>query len=107
MTEWEHMTKRRGFLDAQLGKGWRAPFTGFTWRALQAFIALADTWYRADQSNSPRIENAMRELAMTFQPSEMETVRMTIYGVGNEAAMLRLWPRISPLCRIAAESESL
>lgn len=96
LSVFEQLTKRGGFLDAQLGKGWSAPFTGFTWRAFQAFVALADTWYQADEVHRPRIEQAMREVLWTLQLSEMHAAKMTIYGCGHEQAMLELWPRICP-----------
>jgi hypothetical protein len=95
-TAWDHMTKRNGFLDAQLGKGWGGPFTGFSWKALRAFIELVDCWYAADMQHRPRIESAMRDLTEVFQQSELPVVRLTIYGRGNESDMLDLWPRIDP-----------
>ncbi len=96
LTAWECMTKRGGFLDAELGKGWSAPFTGYSWKALQAWVGLCDAWYSSDYRNKPRIESAMREVVSTFQSSELSAVRLCIYGVGNEEAMVGLWPTIKP-----------
>ncbi len=93
-TEFDHMCGRDGFLNAQLGKGWSAPFTGYTTRALRAWIHLCETWYSSDMENRPHVEAAMRELVQTFQASELRAVRLCIYGVGNEVAMNELWPRI-------------
>lgn len=96
ITTFDHMTKRRGFLETQLGKGWSAPFTGFGWKALGAFIGLVDAWYSADSNNRRCIEAAMRDLTEVFQESELSAVRLTIYGCGHESAMMDLWPRIAP-----------
>ena len=91
-------------MDVQLGRGWSAPFTGYTWRAFQAFVALASAWYSSDGFSRPLIEDAMRATVRTLQRSELAAARLAIYGVGNETAMLGLWPRIKPE-RLAVESE--
>lgn len=95
-TEWDLLTKRGGFLDNQLGKGWSAPFTGYSWKVLRAYIHLVNAWYEADRNNRPHVEVALREMVATLQPSELAAARMSIYGVGHEGAMLDLWPHIAP-----------
>jgi hypothetical protein len=92
----EILTARGGFMDVQLGKGWSAPFTGYTWRVFQAFVALADAWYSSDEFSKTFIESAMQRVLRTLQASELGAARMAIYGVGNEEAMLALWPSIKP-----------
>jgi hypothetical protein len=94
ITAFEHMTGRNGFLNHQLGKSWSGCFTGFSWKALRAFVELVDAWYSADNAHRPHVERAMASLVQVFQQSELQAVRMTIYGCGYEGAMLELWPRI-------------
>jgi len=96
VTEWEHMTKRGGFLDAKLGKGWSAPFTGYTWKAFRAYVGLVAAWYSADSSSRIDIESAMCLVLGTMQSSEMLAARMAIYGCGFESAMWELWAKIDP-----------
>ena len=94
-TEWDHITKRGGFLEAQLGKGWQTPFTGYGWAALGAWVGLIEAWYHSDGESRPAVEHAMRSLLPTFQRSELPAVRLVIYGVGYMSAMVDLWPRVS------------
>lgn len=96
LSVFEQLTKRGGFLDCQLGKGWTAPFGGYGWRAFRAYVALVDAWYAADAGNRQCIESALREVVLTLQPSELIPARLAIYGVGHEQAMNELWPVICP-----------
>lgn len=90
------MTKRGGFLDTKLGKGWSAPFTGYSWKVFRAYVHLVNAWYESDSSNRPHIETALAEIVATLQTAELLAARMTIYGIGYEQAMFELWPRIEP-----------
>lgn len=102
-TALESLTSRRGFLAAQLGPTWSAPFTGFSWKAFEAYVLLVNAWYSADKLNRLHIENALRAVLYTLQDSEMPAARMAIYGLGHETAMRDLWPVIAPEKAVADE----